>query len=211
MDAAFLKKMNELYQDFKNFDELQTDRLTRYRNIEPESAQYLAMLIRIQQSKNVLEIGTSTGYSTLWLADAVNTTQGQITTLEIDAERSSQARQHAIDFGLHHLIDFWVGDAKGFLSSTAQKYDLILLDAERDAYIEYWSDLQHLIHPQHGVLIVDNVISHAEQVQDFIRLVDSDKRFITTTLAIGAGLFMVVAGDDKIDPIRSSDLIYIHS
>jgi predicted O-methyltransferase YrrM len=65
------------------------------------------------------------------------------------------------------------------------------LDAERDAYVDYWNNLQHIIAPKGGILIVDNVISHAAEVQEFIALVQSDARFITTTLSVGAGLFLV--------------------
>ncbi|MGA9697943.1 MAG: methyltransferase, partial [Acinetobacter sp.] len=65
------------------------------------------------------------------------------------------------------------------------------LDAERDAYIGYWTYLQNMIQLQGGVLIVDNVISHAAEVKSFIELVKNDGRFITMTLSIGAGLFMI--------------------
>lgn len=82
MNLVFQQSMQTLYQQFIAFDALQTERTQRYRNIEPESALFLAMQIRVQQSKKILEIGTSTGYSTLWLANAAQETQGQITTLE---------------------------------------------------------------------------------------------------------------------------------
>ena len=91
----FLAQANALYQDFQAHDALQSDRLQRFRNIEPESARLLSVLIRAQQARKILEIGTSTGYSTLWLANAAQSTQGQVTTIEIDAERSRQAQQHA--------------------------------------------------------------------------------------------------------------------
>lgn len=192
-DLEFEKKLDELYKTFSAFDATQSDRLLRYRNIEPESAKFIAMLIRIQQSKNILEIGTSTGYSTLWLADAAQVTGGKITTLEIDAERSKMARQYAEDFAVVGVINFWVGDAQQFLESSHDSYDVILLDAERDEYINYWNHLKRIIHPKGGVLIVDNVISHADQVEDFISVVNADSNFLTTTLTLGAGLFVVVA------------------
>lgn len=191
LSPEFRQKLDELYQSFSAFDATQSDRLMRYRNIEPESAEFIAMLIRIQGSKNILEIGTSTGYSTLWLADAAKVTQAKITTLEIDAQRSSDAKIHAQNLSLDDVIDFWVGDAKEFLKSTNEYYDFILLDAERDAYIDYWKYLQSMLNPKRGVLIVDNVISHADQVVDFIQLIQKDDRFITSTIPLGAGLFMV--------------------
>lgn len=192
MNLVFQQRMQTLYQQFIAFDALQTERTQRYRNIEPESALFLAMQIRVQQSKKILEIGTSTGYSTLWLANAAQETQGQITTLEIEPDRTAQAQQYAQELGLDHVIDFRIGDAQAFLNNNLNHYDFILLDAERDAYVDYWNNLQHMLVPKSGILIVDNVISHATEVQEFIALVQSDARFITTTLSVGAGLFWYV-------------------
>lgn len=195
MSLTFIEKINHLYQSFIKYDATQCERIKRYRNIEPDSAQYLAMQIRIQKSKKVLEIGTSTGYSTLWLADAVHVTQGKIITLEIDAQRTMQAKAYAQDFELDHLIDFWVGDAFEFLVQSKEKYDFILLDAERDQYLKYWPYLSELIDQQGGVLFVDNVISHAAEVKNFLQTIKSDQRFLTTTLSLGAGLFMITSKD----------------
>lgn len=195
MSLNFVEKINHLYQSFIKYDATQCDRIKRYRNIEPDSAQYLAMQIRIQQSKKVLEIGTSTGYSTLWLADAVQVTEGRITTLEIDEERTIKAKAYAQDFELDHLVDFWVGDAFDFLAQTQEKYDFILLDAERDQYLKYWPYLSEIMNKQGGVLFVDNVISHTAEVKTFLQAVKNDQRFLTTTLSLGAGLFMITFKD----------------
>ena len=191
MDANQLKRLEEIYHQFLAHDTEQSDRIARYRNIEPESAQFLSMLVTIQQSKKLLEIGTSTGYSTLWLADAVKSTKGHLTTLEIDAERSQKAKSNIQAFGLQDRVEFWVGDAQTFLDSATEQYDLILLDAERDAYIEYWAAIKRLLKHPNGVLIVDNVISHAQQVADFIRIIQQDDHYTSQTLAIGAGLLLV--------------------
>ena len=195
LSQQFKARINDLYVSFKKHDVTQKDRLQRYRNIEPDSAQFLAMQIRIQKSKKVLEIGTSTGYSTLWLADALQVTQGQLTTLEIDAARSQQAQQFAQEFGLDSLIQFWVGDAQDYLAECTEKYDLILLDAERDAYVDYWADLKRLLSKQGGVLIVDNVISHAEEVKTFTQLVKDEGNYLLSTLSLGAGLLVITAKD----------------
>lgn len=192
LSTSFLSRVNELYQGFIKFDSTQVDRLNRYRNIEPESALYLAMQIRIQRSKRILEIGTSTGYSTLWLANTAQETDGQITTLEIDPLRTAQAKKYAEELNLAHLIDFIITDAQDFLQHSNEVYDFILLDAERDAYLDYWAYLQKMINPKGGVLIVDNVISHASEVKAFIQQVKQDSRFMTTTLSLGAGLFLVM-------------------
>lgn len=191
LSPEFLQRTDELYQSFHAFDASQDNRLNRYRNIEPDSAYFLAMQIRMQQSKSILEIGTSTGYSTLWLANAAQSTHGHITTLEIDANRSQTAKQYATELNLAHLVDFWVGDAKTFLQTTQTQYDFILLDAERDAYLDYWVYLQNMIKPKGGVLFVDNVLSHAQDVALFIEAIQQDSRFMLSTIHFGAGLLMV--------------------
>ena len=133
MHAEFLSKVSALYHRFQEHDSTQTDRIARFRNIEPESAQFLAQLVHIQQPKQILEIGTSTGYSTLWLAYAAQQVNARLTTLEIDAGRSQQAASHLADFNLSNGVEFWVGDAAEYLKQSQAIFDFILLDAERDA------------------------------------------------------------------------------
>ncbi|MCO8092811.1 O-methyltransferase [Acinetobacter lwoffii] len=183
--------MQELYEKFHRHDLKQADRLHRYRNIEPESGQFLSMLIRAQQSKNILEIGTSTGYSTLWLAEAARQTQAMITTLEVDAERVTQAKKYATEIDLADLINFKVIDAQVYLEAEQEIFDFILLDAERDDYVSYWPHLSRLLKAKGGLLVVDNVISHAAEVEEFIALIQQDPRFIMSSVPIGAGLLMV--------------------
>lgn len=154
MSLEFLAKIDVLYQHFQAHDQAYSDRLSRYRNIEPESAELLNVLIRTQQSKRILEIGTSTGYSTLWLAHAAESTSAKITTLEIDAERSELAHQNAVDFSLDRFVEFLVSDAQDYLRQTTEKFDFILLDAERDAYCDYWNYLPQILKEKGGLLVV---------------------------------------------------------
>ena len=191
MSQSFLAKIDALYQQFQAHDQAHSDRLKRYRNIEPESAELLNVLIRAQQSKRILEIGTSTGYSTLWLAYAAQATSAKITTLEIDAERSELAHQNAVDFSLDRFVEFLVSDAQDYLRQTTEKFDFILLDAERDAYCDYWNYLPQILKEKGGLLVVDNVVSHESEVKDFLNLIRDNSKFSTTTLPIGAGLFLV--------------------
>lgn len=88
---AYIEK---LYQEYHAHDKLQIDRLQRWRSIEPESAVLLSFIILSKQAKTILEIGTSGGYSTLWLADAVEQTQGHVISVDIDAKRQQTALQH---------------------------------------------------------------------------------------------------------------------
>jgi predicted O-methyltransferase YrrM len=191
-NTFFLQRVADLYDTFKRHDAQQSDRLLRYRNIEAESAKLLSQFIRMQQAKAILEIGTSTGYSTLWLAEAAQATGGQVTTVEIDAKRSAEAKRHVAELELSEIVQFWVGDAADYLKEAQETFDFILLDAERNAYENYWLDLKRLIKPKGGVLIIDNVISHAAEVKSFLELIKNDQNFMSSILPVGAGLCMVV-------------------
>lgn len=190
--TVFLQRIADLYDEFKQHDARQADRLRRYRNIEAESAKLLGMLVRTQHSQHILEIGTSTGYSTLWLAEAAKSVSAKVQTLEINAFRSAQAKKYAEEFGLEEYIDFWVGDAAEYLAESVEQFDLILLDAERGSYVSYWQDLKRLLKPTGGTLIIDNVISHTAEVKPLLELIKQDENFMSTILPVGAGLCMVV-------------------
>ena len=187
--TLFLQRIADLYDEFKQHDARQADRLRRYRNIEAESAKLLGMLVRTQHSQHILEIRTSTGYSTLWLAEAAKSVSAKVQTLEINAFRSAQAKKYAEEFGLEEYIDFWVGDAADYLTESVEQFDLILLDAERGSY---WHDLKRLLKPTGGTLIIDNVISHTAEVKPLLELIKQDENFMSTILPVGAGLCMVV-------------------
>ncbi|MGR2826240.1 methyltransferase domain-containing protein [Acinetobacter sp. 1124_18A] len=192
-NTFFLQRVSDLYDTFKRHDAQQSDRLLRYRNIEAESAKLLSQFIRMQQAKSILEIGTSTGYSTLWLAEAAQATHGKVTTLEIDANRSAEAKRHVTELALNEIVDFWIGDAADYLKESQETFDFILLDAERNAYENYWPDLKRLMKCNGGVLIIDNVISHAAEVSSFLALIKKDENFMSSILSVGAGLCIVVA------------------
>lgn len=189
----FLTQVHQLYQQLQKHDAQQTDRLLRYRSIEPESAHLLGMLIRAQQAQKILEIGTSAGYSTLWLAEAAQSTAGRVTTIELDLERSLQARAYARQLQLDAYINFLTEDALIFLQQCSEQYDFILLDAERDAYTQYWPYLMQILKTKGGLLVVDNVLSHASDVEEFMYLVQENMQFTSVTLPVGAGLLLVTA------------------
>jgi predicted O-methyltransferase YrrM len=171
-------------------DAAQTDRLDRYRILEPETAQLLAQLVRAANARRVLEIGTSIGYSTLWLADAAEATGGSVVSVEIDQARSAEARANLGRAGLKASLI--VGDAGVFLRESGDRsWDLIFLDAERPAYAGYWPDVLRALAPG-GLVAVDNVISHAEQVEELLALMAAEPAVTSTQVPIGAGLQLAV-------------------
>jgi predicted O-methyltransferase YrrM len=181
-----------LYAAGREHDDRQPDRLERWRNVEPETAQMLALLVRAKQARRLLEIGTSNGYSTIWLGDAAQATGGTLVTLEIEPARTALARDNVARAGLHGVVELRTADAADALPAFADgEFDFVFLDAERDAYVAYWPDLVRVLSPA-GLLAVDNVVSHADEVADFRAVVDADDRVAQALVPIGAGVLLVV-------------------
>jgi predicted O-methyltransferase YrrM len=172
-------------------DAAQADRLLRFRNVEPETAELLSVLIRSTRARSILEIGTSNGYSTIWLADAAEATEGTLVSVEIDAERTELARGHLASAGL--TAELRTEDAAETLRQAGDgRWDFIFLDAERPAYASYWPDLLRTLRPSGGLLAIDNVLSHADEVEDVTRLIDGEPSVESVLVPVGAGLRLVV-------------------
>jgi predicted O-methyltransferase YrrM len=184
----------ELYAAGREHDARHADRLARWRNVEPETAGMLAVLARATKARRLLEIGTSNGYSTIWLADAAEATGAELTSLDVEPSRTALARENLARAGLEGAADLRTEDAAAVLRAAPEgAFDLVFLDAERDAYVAYWPDLVRVLAPG-GLLAVDNVVSHADQVRDFRALVDAGDRVTQALVPIGAGVLLVVRG-----------------
>lgn len=190
MKAKLKAYLETVYSESRAHDETQTERAACWRNLHPDSAALIALLVRTKQARKVLEVGTSNGYSTLWLADAVRDTGGSLRTLEIDKARKKAARQNLRETKLEDFVRMEVCDAGEFLRDYPKYFDVVLLDADRSQYTAYWPHLQRILTKPGSLLVVDNVLSHADEVQAFIALVEADKNFSSMVLDIGAGLLL---------------------
>ena len=192
MDQELTALIAELHAYGVAFDAERPDRLERLRNLEPDTAALLALQVRATGARRVLELGTSNGYSTLWLADAVRATGGRLLSVELIPERSGQAAANLARAGLSGFVDLLVQDAADTLRQAADgEWDLIFLDAERPFYSGYWPELVRVLRPG-GLLIVDNVISHADQLTEFRALVSGDQRVSEALVPTGAGALLIV-------------------
>lgn len=100
-----------------------------------ETARLLNMLIKASRARNILEIGTSYGYSTLWLAEAARAVGGRVVTLELAPEKVAFARGRMQTAGLSDWIEFRVGDALASLAALEMKFDFVLLDPWKELYV----------------------------------------------------------------------------
>lgn len=192
MDHQLAEFLNGLYQEGRVHDGPLADRLLRLRNMTPEAAGLIALLIRAQHSTSVLEIGTSNGYSAIWFADALRDTGGRLTTVEIDEGRVAAARRNIERAGLADHVDVVHGDGADVLAKTPDaSVDLIVLDAERPAYVDYWPHLRRVLTP-HAMVAVDNAVSHREQVAAFHALLTGEREFAVHLQEIGDGVLTAV-------------------
>jgi predicted O-methyltransferase YrrM len=192
MDEHLTALLGELHRYGVDHDAGKPDRLDRLRNLEPDTAALLSVLVRATGARAILELGTSNGYSTLWLADAVRAVGGRLVSVETDRERSAAAAGNLDRAGLRSLVELRVQDAADVLKQSPDSaWDMIFLDAERPAYPGYWADLVRALRPG-GLLAVDNVLSHADQVADFRAIVTADPRVSEALAPTGAGALLVV-------------------
>jgi predicted O-methyltransferase YrrM len=163
----------------------------RMLNITRDTGELLAVLVRASAARRVLEIGTSNGYSTLWLAEAASAIDGSVTTVESAADKIALASANFARSGLS-FITLVHDDAGRFLQRGAPSaYDLIFLDSERSAYPGWWPYLRRALRPG-GLLVVDNATSHTEQMAPFVALVTTDPGFATCLVPVGKGEFLAV-------------------
>jgi len=190
VNAARRAVAAEVLAAAREHDAGQSDRLARFRNVEPETAELLGVLVRAVRAASVLELGTSNGYSTIWLADAVEGVGGRVVSVDVDAERVALARDNLERAGLE--AELRVADAADTLAqSSSGAWDVVFLDAERGAYAGYWPHVLRALRPG-GLLVVDNVISHADEVVSLLSLVSTEPAATSTQVPVGAGVQLIV-------------------
>ena len=173
-------------------DAATNERPRRMLNITRDTGEFLSVLVRATVARRVLEIGTSNGYSTLWLADAARAIGGSVTTAEFAEYKVGLASANFARAGLSPFITLVHDDAGRLLQRSDQSaYDLIFLDSERPEYPGWWPHLRRVLRPG-GLLIVDNATSHVEQMAPFVALVNADAAFATCLVPVGNGEFLAV-------------------
>ncbi|MFL6127733.1 MAG: O-methyltransferase [Mycobacteriales bacterium] len=192
MDTLLTRLLDELYQDGLRYDAAQPDRRQRRRNLEPDAAALLWLLLHSTAARTVVEIGTSNGYSTIWFADAVRDAGGRLVSVDIDAEVQREAAANLRRAGVESVVELWRGDGGDYLRSLPDgSVDLLFLDSERPDYPGWWETIHRVLRPG-GTLVVDNATSHAAEVAPFRRLVEAEPGYVCTLVEVGKGEFLAV-------------------
>lgn len=188
MQDFIIEKLDELAQTRKDFW-----------NLPPESANFINMLIKSHNCKNVLEIGTSNGYSAIWICEALECTDGNLVSLEFWQKRIDLAIPNLEHCNLAHRANIKCGSAFDLIGQlTAEDFksdklelDMVFIDANKSEYIKYFE----LIHPlvrKGGIILADNVTSHKKSVQPFLDEIYQHQSYQTQLLDFDGGLLMSV-------------------
>jgi predicted O-methyltransferase YrrM len=187
MDPTVRRTIDELGAAAERHDATRPNRLDRWRVLEPDAGRLVWFLAQALGARSIVEIGTSRGVSTLWLADAARTTGGHVLSLDLDEAAQDDARRSVAGAGLADRVTFRVQDGGAALAGMDDGgVDLLFLDAERTEYPAWWPHPVRVLRPG-GVLVADNALSHPEEIAPLRDLLERDPAVTTETIAVGKG------------------------
>lgn len=148
-------------------------------NVPYEDGKVLHDLIVNNHYQSALEIGTSTGHSTVWIAWALSKTGGRLVTLEIDENRQREAIENLKFLGLADLVDFRLGDAHQLVKGVEGPLDFVFSDADKDWYIQYFKDVDPKLKTG-GTFTAHNVLQSIGGIKEYMDFVSSQPGYETT-------------------------------
>ncbi len=163
----------------------------RARQVARTTGQFLFALVAPQADCEVLEIGASRGYSTIWLAAGVRHLGGRVLSLEHDPAKLEAWRRNIADAGLDQWADLVPGDAFETLSAIDDVFDIVFLDAEKEQYEEVFQIARGKLEPG-AVVVADNVLSHEDTLGAYSRARQADSTLESVTVPLDRGLELSV-------------------
>jgi len=183
-----LKRMRELEAQDALDRQDGTPHLRRLRQIPPITGKFLALLCASAPAGGVLEVGTSGGYSSLWIALACKERGNHLTTFELLEEKVARANETFEAAKVSEQIQLIHGDAREVISGYSN-VAFCFLDAEKDIYKDVYEKVIPNLTPG-GILAADNVVSHAEALSDFVAQTENDPRVDALVVPIGKGILV---------------------
>jgi predicted O-methyltransferase YrrM len=149
-------------------------------SVPEDDGRILRVLAESLGAKHVVELGTSVGYSSIWLGLGLQRTGGKLTTFEIDAGRAAKARENFKRAGMDQIITLVFGDAHETVKQLKDPIDLMFLDADKEGYIDYLNKLLPLVRP--GGLIVAHNINQRQADPAYVKAITTNPNLETLFL-----------------------------
>jgi predicted O-methyltransferase YrrM len=159
----------------------------RSRQVARTTGQFLFALVAPQTDCEVLEIGGSRGYSTIWLAAGARYLGGRVLSLESDPRKVEAWRRNIADAGLEEWAELVAGDAHETLATIGDVFDVVFLDAEKDDYERLFQAARSKVEPG-ALFVADNVLSHADPLAQYSAARQADPTLESVTIPLDRGI-----------------------
>jgi len=179
--------LNKTIQQCRQFNDRCDDALA----LPEESARLAHALVLARGARRCLEIGTSYGYSGLWIGGAARANGGKLITIDCEQRKSDIAAAYFADAGLADTVECLTGLAEELLPALEGPFDFVLNDADKESLAAYVDLLIDKLDRQ-AVILTDNIISHAEAAEPFLRHVRNHPAFFSTLVPVGSGMELSV-------------------
>jgi caffeoyl-CoA O-methyltransferase len=163
----------------------------RSRAVAKTTGQFLFSLVAPQAACEVLELGGSRGYSSIWLGAGVRYLGGRVVSVEHNPQAAERWRENVAAAGLEGWVELVEGDAFEVLAAAEDVFDVVFLDAEKDDYERLFGLARRRLEPG-GLIVADNVLSHAETLGAYSKARQEDPTLVSTTMPLDRGLELSV-------------------
>jgi predicted O-methyltransferase YrrM len=156
--------------------------------VGPDSGRLINILARSLTAPNMLELGTSYGYSGIWLADAARATGGRLTTMELQDYKSAYAKEMSTKAGLADHVDFKVGDAVRMIGEMPDGIDFVLVDLWKDMYVPCLEVFYPKLNPG-AIIVADNMLrGGGDEVKAYAKAIRAKPKIDSVLVPVGSGL-----------------------
>ena len=187
LDDRVLGVMRRLEEEDRLEREQGVARGQRARAVPPTTGRFLFALVAHHPGCDVLEIGGSRGYSTLWLGAGVRYLGGRVVSIESDPVKCEARRRNVAEAGLEEWVELVDGDALEIVPTLSEAFDVVFIDAEKEDYERHFQLARDKVEPG-AVFVADNVLSHEDSLGAYSRARQEDPTLVSVTVPLDRGL-----------------------
>jgi predicted O-methyltransferase YrrM len=195
LDDSVLAVMQRLEEEDRLEREQGLPSSARARAVAPTTGRFLFGLVAHHPGCDVLEIGGSRGYSTLWLGAGVRYLGGHVVSLELDPVKCEARRENVAEAGLEEWVELVDGNAFELIPTLAEAFDVVFIDAEKDDYEALFRLAREKVEPG-AVFVADNVLSHEDTLGAYSRARQDDPTLVSVTVPLDRGLELTTVLSD---------------
>ena len=187
MNPEIRNFLRQLEEHARTHDAREPERSRKLLNLDPDTAELLSILARSARARRVLEIGTSNGYSTIWIAASVGPEGGRVISIDRSRKKHKLAQGNLLAAGLLQFVDLRLGDATEVIKALPGPFDFVFFDADRVSAPGQLALLLPKLAPQ-ALILADNALSHPEEIAGYLTMVKGLKQVQHVLIPVGKGL-----------------------